>query len=162
DRQLGAIWIACNHSGLALAVHPDGTAVPSRVTIPGPGGSGTGSPTGVVFNTHGTAFHGDLLIFVTEDGIVAGATPNSASSVSGAIIEFDDSASGAVLKGVAVARASGGDQLYAADFHNGKIVVLDAQFHDVTSAGSFVDPNAPAGFAPFNVASIGSKLFVTY
>jgi uncharacterized protein (TIGR03118 family) len=30
------------------------------------------------------------------------------------------------------------------------------------TAGSFTDPNLPAGFAPFNIQSIGGLLYVTY
>ena len=29
-------------------------------------------------------------------------------------------------------------------------------------SGGFVDPNIPAGFAPFNVQNINGKLYVTY
>jgi uncharacterized protein (TIGR03118 family) len=31
-----------------------------------------------------------------------------------------------------------------------------------TVSGGFVDPNIPAGFAPFNVQNINGKLYVTY
>jgi len=40
--------------------------------------------------------------------------------------------------------------------------VFDATFKTATLAGSFSDPNIPAGFAPFNVANIGGQLYVTY
>src|SRR5262249_26070555 len=51
---------------------------------------------------------------------------------------------------------------YLADFHNGKIDVLDASFHLTTLAGSFTDPRLPKGYAPFNVAAIGGQLYVSY
>jgi uncharacterized protein (TIGR03118 family) len=119
-----------------------------------------GSPTGLVLNGNASEFHGDRLIAVTEDGFVTGATP--AGSVTGAMIEVDDSASSAVLKGAAIASTASGDRLFATDFHNGKVLVFDTQFHDVTPPGSFVDPNTPAGFAPFNVASMRGQLLVAY
>jgi Ca2+-binding RTX toxin-like protein len=56
--------------------------------------------------------------------------------------------------------------LYAADFHNGNIDVIDGQFSKVALGKNgfetFTDPDLPAGYAPFNVAAIGTKLYVTY
>jgi hypothetical protein len=40
--------------------------------------------------------------------------------------------------------------------------VLDKDFHLVHLAGSFTDPSLPAGYAPFNVAALGGKLYVSY
>src|SRR5438094_5824332 len=65
-------------------------------------------------------------------------------------------------KGLALGRADGSNYLYAADFHNGKVDVFDAEFNPVTLAGAFIDPGIPPGFAPFNIQSIGTNLFVTY
>jgi hypothetical protein len=56
-------------------------------------------------------------------------------------------------------RKSGGPTLYAANFHNGT-VVFDSSFHLVT--GGFVDPNVPANYAPFGIASIDNLLYVTF
>ena len=53
--------------------------------------------------------------------------------------------------------------LYATDFHNGKIDVLNGSFALATLApGHFTDPNLPAGYTPFNIQNLGGKLFVTY
>jgi hypothetical protein len=58
------------------------------------------------------------------------------------------------------AKASlGGPTLYAANFHNGTVDVFDSSFHAIT--GGFVDPNLPANYAPFGIASIDNLLFVT-
>ena len=44
--------------------------------------------------------------------------------------------------------------------------MLNGQFQKMTLGtggfGTFTDPNLPAGFAPFNVAAIGGKLYVSY
>jgi Ca2+-binding RTX toxin-like protein len=56
--------------------------------------------------------------------------------------------------------------LYAADFHNDKIDVIDGAFNKVTLGKNgfetFTDPDLPPGYAPFNVAAIGGKLYVAY
>src|SRR5205085_12542503 len=45
----------------------------------------------------------------------------------------------------------------------GTVEVFDTNFAPVTlNAGAFTDPNIPAGFAPFNVQSIGGKIYVAY
>jgi hypothetical protein len=52
--------------------------------------------------------------------------------------------------------------LYAADFHNRKIDVSDGSLQPILNAGAFNDTNVPADFAPFNIANINGKLYVTY
>jgi uncharacterized protein (TIGR03118 family) len=46
----------------------------------------------------------------------------------------------------------------------GAVQVFDGSFKNVTPAGSFVDPDLPAGsgLVPFNVEDIGGKVYVTY
>jgi len=39
---------------------------------------------------------------------------------------------------------------------------VDAEFNPVTLMDAFIDVAIPAGFAPFNIQSIGTNLFVTY
>jgi uncharacterized protein (TIGR03118 family) len=56
-----------------------------------------------------------------------------------------------------------GTQLYAANGAQNRIDVFDGSFHPVTlGAGAFVDPTLPAGLVPFNVQTIGGKIYVTY
>jgi uncharacterized protein (TIGR03118 family) len=53
--------------------------------------------------------------------------------------------------------------LYAANFRFGKVEVYDTSFKSVTlPAGAFADANLPAGYAPFNVQVLGTKVYVTY
>ena len=54
-------------------------------------------------------------------------------------------------------------QLYATDFHNGKIDVFNDKF-ELISLGdnAFKDPNIPEGFAPFGIQNIGGVIYVTY
>jgi uncharacterized protein (TIGR03437 family) len=55
-----------------------------------------------------------------------------------------------------------GPLLYAANFNAGTVDVFDGKFAPVKVAGGFADATIPAGFAPFNVANLGGKLYVTY
>jgi len=53
----------------------------------------------------------------------------------------------------------GANFLYATNFHANAIDVYDRNF---TLVNSFTDASMPAGFAPFGIASIGGKLYVSY
>jgi hypothetical protein len=70
----------------------------------------------------------------------------------------------AVYTGIALGmRPSATTQfLYAANPAGGRIDVYDHTFTKVTTPGHFTDPNLPAGDAPFNIANIGGRLFVSY
>ncbi len=77
----------------------------------------------------------------------------------------------AVYMGLAVARHGSDHFLYATDFRNNKIDVLDAQFRRQTpSAGrfGFRDPTLADGYAPFGIQAIdngadgSTQIYVTY
>ena len=171
-------WISDNGTGLATVYKGDGTpfAVGGKalvVTIPPPAGSPAGTtaaPTGNVFNgtsdfvvTENNVSGPSLFIFATEDGTIAGWNPNVPAFLSTtAILVVDNSATGAVYKGLALGRTSAGNFLYATNFHAGNIDVFDKDFKPASLAGSFSDPEIPAGFAPFNIQNLGNQLYVTY
>ncbi len=71
-------------------------------------------------------------------------------------------ASGAIYKGLAIASIGSRNLLYAANFNAGTIDVFDGHFGPATVSGSFFDPGIPAGFAPFDIQTLQSLLFVTY
>jgi uncharacterized protein (TIGR03118 family) len=156
-------WISDNHAGVSTLYNGSGTPQSLIVTIPPPtGGTPPAAPTGVVFNGDTNAFivasnAAARFIFATEDGTIVGW-----SSASGARVKSDSSGAGAVYKGLALGTSGGSNFIYATDFHDGKVAVFDANYNPATLAGSFVDTNIPPGFAPFNVANINGKLFVTY
>ena len=69
------------------------------------------------------------------------------------------STNGAIYKGLAIS----GARLYATDFHNAHVDVLDGNWQPVTlGANAFVDPDLPDGFAPFGIRVIGGTVYVTY
>ena len=154
----GRIWVSDNGRGVSTIYLTDGTPLSLVVTVPP-------APTGVAFNsgggfnvTEGTNSGPSRFIFVTEGGVIAGWNPTVNPTV--AITAVDNSLSGAIYKAVTLARdASSNAFLYAANFHGGVVEKYDANFALVTS---FTDTNLPAGFAPFNVADIGGRLFVTF
>ncbi len=158
----GPFWLSDNHSGLSTLYDSSGTPQTLVVNIPQPtGGTPPSAPTGIVFNNT-TNFivasnQAARFIFATEDGTIS-----AWASGTNAVLKADNSAAGAIYKGLVLAKANGSNYLYAADFHNGKVDVFDAEFGPVTWTGAFSDPEIPAGFAPFNIQSLGTNLFVTY
>src|SRR6202795_3347686 len=152
-------WIADNNSGVSTLYDAQGTKNALVVTIPGAthnpnGNCSPGCPTGTVSNGNGSYFGGGSFIFDTEDGIIANWT-----GASTAVVGFDNSASGAVYKGLALLN---GTFLLAANFNSGKVDVYDRNLSPTSLSGSFTDPNLPVGFAPHSIHVIGNQIYVAY
>jgi uncharacterized protein (TIGR03118 family) len=182
-------WAGNQASGTTtLYGSPNGAAntTVGPVTIPGGGGTTSGSPgpTGVVSN--GANANGDG---VTGTGftIIGQATPAAASFIfdnlngqisawnggignkGTAIVEV--TTPGASYTGLAIANNGTQDLLYAADNAAGsghsKIAVFGqatgtSPWASVTLTGNFVDPNLPANTAPYNIQLLNGQLYVTY
>src|ERR1700675_3633221 len=154
-------WIANNNSGTSTLYDAQGKKDTALVvTIPGAahnpnGNCSPGCPTGNVSNGNGSSFGGGQFIFDTEDGIVASWTGASST----ATVAFDNSASGAVYKGLALLN---GTSLLAANFNSGKVDVLDRNFNLTSLSGSFPDQTFPVGFAPHGIHVIGNQIYVAY
>jgi uncharacterized protein (TIGR03118 family) len=151
-------WIANNNTGTSTLYNAQGSPASLIVTIPGAasnpnGNCSPGCPTGTVANTNSTYFSGAAFIFDTEDGLII-----SWASGTIATIAFDNSASGAVYKGLAML----GTNLLAANFNTGKVDVYDSNFTLTSLAGSFTDPNLPAGLAPHGIHVINNQVYVAY
>ncbi|MDB5087151.1 MAG: hypothetical protein JWR09_1145 [Mucilaginibacter sp.] len=151
----GPLWIASNHKGVSVVYDNSGNTVRQPVTIPSITPGQTGAPSGVVFN--GTSdFGGNKFIFASEDGIIlAWSSGNSAMKVA------DRSSTSAVYKGIAIISDGNSNMLCLTNFRAGKVDVFDKNFN-FTGDDRFVDPGIPAGFAPFNIQSIGGKVYITY
>src|ERR1700691_3433255 len=152
-------WIANNNSGTSTLYNAQGSKNALVVTIPGAtknpnGNCSPGCPTGTVANGNGSYFAGGSFIFDTEDGIIANWT-----GASSAVVAFDNSASGAVYKGLALLNST---FLLAANFNSGKVDVLDRSFNPTSLSGSFTDPKLPAGLAPHGIHVIGKQIYVAY
>ncbi len=57
---------------------------------------------------------------------------------------------------------SSGSFLYAANVRGGTIDVFNSSFTATTLAGSFRDPNLPAGYTPYNIQNVNGLLYVEY
>jgi uncharacterized protein (TIGR03118 family) len=128
-----------------------------------------GGPTGAVFAgvpgsfeigpaTDPTPMAANFVFATEEDGIRAwrGGTTALAAPTTGL-------AGDAIFKGLAIAKpTTGSPLLYATDFHNREVDVIDGDWNDVTPHGAFVDRKLPHGYAPFGIQTIGSHVFVTY
>jgi uncharacterized protein (TIGR03118 family) len=164
----GLFRVDDNHTGLSTVYDVHGHRRPGTVVIPlPPGHTGTSAPDGTVLNTtsgfvisEGGRSAPATSIFATEDGTIAAWNPQVDRHH--AILVVDNSGAGAVYKALTLASTSQGTFIYATNFHNGTVDVFDSHFHQVHLAGSFTDPNIPAGFAPFGIKNINGTLFVTY
>jgi len=148
-------WISDNGSGLSTlyAVTNDASDAPHvakqglQVKIPG-----SGAPTGQLFNGT-TGFNGDAFIFAGEDGTISGWR-----GALGTTAEILTSRPGAVYKGITLITNTGTPLLMLANFSEGTVDVYNTNM----VLTQFMDPKAPAGYAPFNVQNIGGLVFVTF
>src|SRR5712691_7064023 len=144
-------WVSDNGAGVATLYNGGGQAFPPPpgaplvVTIPPPAGSPAGTtaaPTGAIFNDTSDFVVSESgksgpssFIFATEDGTISGWNPNV--DLNDAILEVDQSGSGAVYKGLALVKNESGHFLAATNFHNGTVDVFDRSFAAAALAGSF-------------------------
>jgi len=154
-------WVANNGSGTSTVYRVDPTTdavsvARPAVTIP-PAGSGT--PTGAAFNpgAAGGAFNGDVFLFVSEDGTIAGWR-----NALGNLAETLESPSSDVYKGATTAVVGGHTYLYTTNFAGGDIDVVKGDPGAPDLTGDFSDPNLPAGYSPFGIANLGGAIYVTY
>ena len=157
---LSPFWPCNNGTGTYDVNGADGSPTATVTKVPLAGGkTGPGRCTGAVRNNNAAAFlvspgvTGTWLLD-TEDGLI------TIRSGAQNLIKVDNSASGAVYKGLAL--TNNPDYIYAANFSAGTIDVYDGTWTRASLAGSFKDPSVPAGFAPFNIQLLGGKLYVTY
>src|SRR5947208_13710527 len=167
----GNIWVSDNGTGVSTIYHQDGTAASLVVQIPtAKHNKDGGNPTGQVMNStefFQVAKNGNsapaIFIFVSEDGSISGWNPDL--DLTNAIIAVDNGTNrgrnSAIYKGATLGVANGHNFLYASDFHTGKVETYDENFHQVNPNG-FVDPNLPAGYAPFGIRNFNNQIFVTY
>src|ERR1700720_4613200 len=127
-------WISDNGSGWSTLYFGTGGKVPFEVEIPSANGSGTGSPTGIVWNgskefqVQGWA---SIFLFATLDGTISGWAPQS--NFNQAIVAVNHAGKGAVYTGLAISNNGSGNHLYAADLANNHVDMFDGNFNLVKS-----------------------------
>lgn len=159
----GGVRVADNGLGISTAYTHSGVETGTIITIPP---AGSGNPTGIVRNDLFGAFmissasHSgpSRLIFDSEDGSISGWNPDVDATNAIQVVAGSDAA---VYKGIAIVLSRRGAQLLATNFRAGTVDVFDSHFAPVSGAG-FTDDSLPAGYAPFNIAVIHGRVFVTY
>ena len=162
-------WIGNNGTGTSTLYDGTGAASALVVKIPAAGGASTPGPvTGVIFNlfsSNTAAFNvaagkPGVFLFCSEDGVISGWNPGVDGTH--AKVLADRSATGAVYKGCALGGTSAAPLLFAANFNSGAVDVFDGALNLVVNPSAFHDQAVPAGFAPFNVQTLGGKVYVAY
>jgi uncharacterized protein (TIGR03118 family) len=138
-------WVSDNGTNKSTLYSGTGTKVALTVDVPG-------GPTGTVFNGDATAFAGGRFLFANEAGQILGWAPGATAATVRASVP------NGIFKGLTILNG----ELFATDFHNGKVVVFDKTFAPVTTSGGFVDKTIPKTYAPFGIQAIGGNIFVTY
>jgi uncharacterized protein (TIGR03118 family) len=165
-----AFLVVNNHSDTVTIYNGNGQPSPLVAHFaPGAGGASFDA-TGIVYNPTWDFVIPDyspaLFLFAGESGMIAGWP--SADDLAHATTLYT-APDGAVYKGLALANNGNGNFLYATDFANGKIDVLDATFTRQTPTATtfaFDDPALPADYAPFGIEALDvgatTRIFVTY
>lgn len=148
-------WVSSNHGGSTPVYGADGSIKPLDPTVAPVAGADPGSPTGQVFNATAANFMGDKFIVDTEDGQILGWAAGTAYTQRA----HSDTA---IYKGLALVGAGATQQLLAANFHDARVDIFDASYAPVANPDGFKDPSIPDGYAPFNVVTIGEKVYVAY
>ena len=157
-------WIGNNGTGTSTLYGTTGAPIALVVTIPTTSGPTGGAVSGTIANT--TTFFtvatgkAASFLFCTEDGTVSGW--NSSVNATAAIITVDNSKVNSVFKGCVTGGTAAAPILYVTDFHNGVVDMFDGSFTPIAAPKAFLDPSIPAGYAPFNIANFGGKIYVTY
>ncbi len=153
----GAFWVSDEASGWTTLYDGQGNIQSLKAVIPPASGTGTGSPTGMVYNGSQEFKISNWVsefLFATLDGTIQGWSGfNPSSTLIGV------TSKGAVYTGLAITSKTSGNSLFAADSANNKIDIYNGTFSLI---GSFTDSTIPPGFAPFGIQDIGGQLYVTY
>jgi uncharacterized protein (TIGR03118 family) len=169
----GTFWVSARATDVSTVysgdvTQADGTRSPfvkSALTVTVP----EGAPTGQVFNgssdfvvTSGNFSAPAAFIFASETGHITGWNAGVPLPRPSRDAQLVASTPGAVYTALAIGNNGEANFLYAADFQGGKIDVFDGTYTATTLAGSFIDPEIPEDYAPFNIWNLGGKLYVTY
>jgi len=187
-----AWWVADNVTGVATLYNGPGKKQALIVTIPpaDPTNKNTpiGSPTGIIANGSTTDFllpgGPAAFIFATLDGSIAAWNPNvalanGAPPPSTHAVTVTRTPDGSVYTGLTSASIDGKRYLYAANVSKSRVDVYDNAFHLVKNNNNsghsnfdddhssrdrqlFEDPQLPRDYVPFNVATVGNDIVVTY
>ena len=157
------LWVANNSTGTATLYRGGGAGTPFtkvalEVTVT------NGAPTGQVFNGT-TSFQVPTPLglraapFIFDRQTCDITVWNAANGTTAVVSAHSDDA---IYTGLALLQTASGPFLLAADFHHARIDVFDGNWNHVNVGSAFTDPELPSGYAPFNVAVVGSAVYVSY
>jgi len=151
SRSAASFWWASDAGkGVSTLYDGAGDIQSLVVTVPPASGTGPGSPTGTI--SLGADF-----IFVTLDGTIS-----SWASGHTAVIKVNNSSKGAVYTGCTTAKNGTVQTIYVANSAGG-VEAYTTSFSPITLApGAFQDPAVPAGYTPYGIQAVGSKVYVTF
>src|SRR5579872_1494722 len=169
----GASFIVANSvRGKVISLDANGVrSVPPGFSVPNPLGTGPASPTGIVsdlnslFRTQNSVppFQISTILATADGGIYFWFVNADGTSLPQATLAVDRSRTGAVYTGLAILTPDCcAEFLAVANFSSGSVDSFTTTFDPLAPAGSFTDPNLPAGFAPFGMQVVGNQLFITY
>ncbi len=170
----GTWWISTQGTGSNYVVPATGL-IAFKVVVPAASGvpTATGLPAGSV-TTAGAV--GMLLangtkasfLFSTLDGTIAGWNNKLGTAGAISLVPINNSAAGASYPGLALLNVvTGGvtsaSYILAPNFGAGNAVeVYDSTFAKTKLAGTFTDPNLPAGYSPYSIHVLGGQVYVAY
>ena len=173
-------WISDNATGVTTLydVRKSGSQslVPLVISIPPAKGTGSGSPTGTVYNGTGGPGPGTHnFTFATLDGTIsnwnAGAKPSPGGTgclechVAASTVMVNNSRRRASYLGLTVATnsTSNAPTYYASNFGGGKVEAYDATtFLPIRLSGKFSDRNIPRDYKPYGIQAIETTIWVTF
>ncbi|MER7469066.1 TIGR03118 family protein [Streptomyces sp. NPDC097981] len=177
----GKLLVADNHTDKATAYSGGQKGQPVEILSQVVSFPTDGAPTGVVrndsddFEFSGFGKTGPArFLFAGEHGDLFAYNPDVSRRTAVLVAHEDSGDETAIFKGLALLggrhgaeepgkeHEHGEPRVLVANFRDSRIDIFNEDFELVPSNGAFQDPNLPAGFAPFDVKEIGSKVFVTY
>ena len=161
-------WVSDNGTGVSTLYTAAGAPAGGPLVVTIADAVSPATPTGQVFNGNTSNFNisgcnlappacSANFIFDTENGTISGRSNTFNRTQS--FIEVNNSGSGAVYKGLAIANITGSNYIYATNFNSGMVEEYNSSWGLVRT---FTDPNQPSGYAPFNVQLLDGKLYVTF
>jgi uncharacterized protein (TIGR03118 family) len=162
------LWIDTAGTGFSYLSSVAGVLGSFKAIVPPASGTGTGLPSGTIQNTTASGFvlsNGTKasFLFATLDGTISGWNSGTSATGNHALIQVNNSSASAVYTDMALVTNTTGSFLLVPNFGAGaKVEIYNTSFQTATLAGTFTDPNIPAGYAPYAIKVLGTQVFVTY
>lgn len=166
-----AFFIASGSNGRVLEEDANGNGGPGAFVVPNPARTGPALTMGIIADP--TSLFGavdprdpfvtTVIMASADGGIYVWGVDAAGASPTEAILKVDHSQTGAVYTGLAILTPSCcAPFLAVANFHSGELETYTTSFVPLGPPGPFVDPDLPAGFAPFGLQVIGNELYVAF